>query len=547
MPFAHDRTSPFPILRHATWKHLLRDLEKTRFGPAVKAASERFRGGPDMPVVYLLLAPVTALAYLIATQFPAPDRDRTVRITVFPGFGIATEHEGRWYRLLEYLLGDSLKVHVTIAPPLEEDGSSGNRWYPPSILQALDAIEPSESCLLDLDAYIDEGHAPDIVYFPFLPIASDYEALFAAHRLPELLARGSVLMGVNGASWAERDSAIALFEAHHLGQALSVEQPFGLASILGIPEDQSLARYAWVLRPSPQEVFDIQWGRIAIIAKFVKAYEDGEYTDARNPFAGQWLKLGQDPKAVLAGTRGRGINLKTREVYGIEYTSSAGYALELLGDAPNNSPMFEPEEGMSRMDLAIYADDAMGIALFPEDAMDGMEEFLDPDGPFGAGLVDDLVQNRHYTREQATAVMGSLAAAMTGKDGVEAGLPLFVAAAEDDAEAIRAAVAQRHDPNARDGQGWTPLCTAVDGGSKRAVKALLECGADVNAPTVLRWRPIDYALTRFHSDLAILLLEAGADIDEGALPDFNPAQNVLKSGQAPASVVAWLASHGKSR
>jgi len=548
MPFTHDPSSPFPILRQSTWKHLLRDLEQTRFGPAIKAASVRFRGGPDVPMVQLLLAPVVALAYLIAKQFPALDGDKTLRIMVFPGGDMASEHEGRWYRLLEDMLGPNAKVHVSIAQPLDDDRPSGDRRYPPSILEALDAIEPNDSCLLDLDAYIDEGHAPDIVYFPYFSIAPHYEELFTQDRLPELLARGSVLMGVNWGSWTERDSAIALFDAHHLGESVSIDQPFGLAPILSIPEDHSPARYAWVLRPSPHEQFDIQWDRIAEVMKFVDSCAEGDGVEGLNPFAGQWLKVGSDAKGVLAGTRGRGVNLKTRQVYRIEYTSTTSYALKPLGEAPNHSPMFEPPEGLSRMDLALYADDAMGIALFPEGALDGMKEFFSPESEFGANLVDDFMQNMNYTREQAMGVLGKLSNVMTGDDGVTAGLPLFVAAADDDPEAVRAAVAQGHDPNARDGQGWPALCTAIDSGAKRAAKALIECGADVKAPTVLGWRPIDYALTRFQPDLAILLLEAGATIDAGARPDFNPAQDAINSGQAPASVVAWLAAaRGSSR
>ena len=149
-------------------------------------------------------------------------------------------------------------------------------------------------------------------------------------------------------------------------------------------------------------------------------------------------------------------------------------------------------------------------------------------------------------RASAEDRLNNMADGVGGESGMDAGLPIFVAAAANDVTGILAAVAAGHDPNQRDGERWTPLCTAAEKGAADAVTALAKSGARVNEATPFGWRPIDLALGRGHSAAAIALLEAGAELDNAPSGIGMKALDVLRSPIAPASVLAWLAARGRT-
>jgi cytochrome c2 len=64
------------------------------------------------------------------------------------------------------------------------------------------------------------------------------------------------------------------------------------------------------------------------------------------------------------------------------------------------------------------------------------------------------------------------------------GLPLHAAARFDRVDAVRALLAAGANPNARDGDGYTPLMRAVANNRIAVVEALIAGGADVNAITI---------------------------------------------------------------
>jgi len=92
--------------------------------------------------------------------------------------------------------------------------------------------------------------------------------------------------------------------------------------------------------------------------------------------------------------------------------------------------------------------------------------------------------------------------------------PLYLAAANGNAELIRELVAAGADPNQYDTIGETMLMAAVSSGELAAVDALLALGAEVNArDTNYQQTALMFAARGGFDDIAARLIEAGAGIE----------------------------------
>ncbi|HSO75515.1 MAG TPA: ankyrin repeat domain-containing protein [Blastocatellia bacterium] len=83
------------------------------------------------------------------------------------------------------------------------------------------------------------------------------------------------------------------------------------------------------------------------------------------------------------------------------------------------------------------------------------------------------------------------------------------------------------DPDARDGQGRTPLLEAAFGGHSTTVSALIRAGANPNARDADGWTPLMEAASKGRVDIVKKLVAANADVN---------ARNRL--GQTALEVVA---------
>jgi hypothetical protein len=88
---------------------------------------------------------------------------------------------------------------------------------------------------------------------------------------------------------------------------------------------------------------------------------------------------------------------------------------------------------------------------------------------------------------------------------------LLAASAAGDAAAIRGALADGADPDARDAAGSPALMLATVARSADAVRALIDAEADVDAQDAERFTPFLYAGAEGLLDILTLANEAGAD------------------------------------
>lgn len=86
-----------------------------------------------------------------------------------------------------------------------------------------------------------------------------------------------------------------------------------------------------------------------------------------------------------------------------------------------------------------------------------------------------------------------------------------MASAAADVTAIRAALADGADPDARDAAGTPALMLATVARATNAVRALIDAEADVDAQDAERFNPFLYAGAEGLLDILILANEAGAD------------------------------------
>ena len=112
--------------------------------------------------------------------------------------------------------------------------------------------------------------------------------------------------------------------------------------------------------------------------------------------------------------------------------------------------------------------------------------------------------------------------------------PLVRAAAAGDAKSVSALLAQRHDPNARTGDGSTALHWAVRAEDLGAVTALLRAGAQVSTPNALGVTPAYLAAESGNAAILRRLLDAGADVKSVDASGDTLLMAAVRAGSADA-------------
>src|SRR5258708_26358425 len=130
----------------------------------------------------------------------------------------------------------------------------------------------------------------------------------------------------------------------------------------------------------------------------------------------------------------------------------------------------------------------------------------------------------------------------TGACSAEPTLPLAIVAARNAADLVRRLLLERHDPNARDPRGLTPLMWAARAGAVDSMKALLDAGADPAARDVTNgWTPLFHAIHTQQIDAVRLLLDRGVDPNR---PTRMLRPLIMAAADRDPAIVELLLAHG---
>ena len=108
--------------------------------------------------------------------------------------------------------------------------------------------------------------------------------------------------------------------------------------------------------------------------------------------------------------------------------------------------------------------------------------------------------------------------------------PLLKAVAEPNIEKVKALLADKADPNAKNDGGWMPLHTAAMSGNKDIVALLLAAKADVNAPNHSGETPLHMAAIFGQLEVVKLLVANHAEINAKNSGGETPLQMAVYEG-----------------
>jgi ankyrin repeat protein len=109
---------------------------------------------------------------------------------------------------------------------------------------------------------------------------------------------------------------------------------------------------------------------------------------------------------------------------------------------------------------------------------------------------------------------------------------------------VRDLLAQGASPNARDGEGRTPLVSAILGNSVALLGLLLESKGDVSATDPHGWTPLHFAAEEVLPQMASLLLAKHADPNVSDDEGNTPLHRAVFSARGRDEVVRLLRKHG---
>jgi ankyrin repeat protein len=109
---------------------------------------------------------------------------------------------------------------------------------------------------------------------------------------------------------------------------------------------------------------------------------------------------------------------------------------------------------------------------------------------------------------------------------------------------VRELLGQGAHPDARDGDGRTPIFSAVLGGSVGVLGLLLEAGADVNAQDQDGWTALHFSAQENLPQMAQVLIGRGADVNRRDNDGATPLWRAVQSSAGHPDVTSILVQAG---
>lgn len=515
------RSNPREALRRELGRSpLLRDLKAL--------VEQEYEHGIDVLTIYLGLQAGIADAL---TTF-APDLlDRPqLRLAVYHGEHIATIDDGRWMTLIrEFLPGrPAVKLDLIQVPEWSCDPEQAYT----ELGETLAGMPPPHTFAL---AQYEPGVQRPDVAIVINPDLAEYPADLDEHPwVLELMDAGIPMLltyfdavGTNIIGRAMLDSGLGAVELY--------EGPFGtpMEDDHHEREDDFVSgrHFAWVSPEAQPGAFRNQRA-LKQLDELAEAYRETQ--ELLIPLGNLGHYVERRGKPMIFGFYGAVLNLQTGQAYRLH----AGGRL-VREDRPNQDPVPTPEQAqaMSPLQRCEAVDRAYLPAGFGELELAVIRGLL-RDPKEREQVLDALVSAFDEGDPEEAERMAKVLRHLGTVDGIEEGLPAFVAASQDNAQALRAQVAAGASIAERDQCGATALHVAAALNALDALRALLELGADPSAADALGVTPLRLALMVHHDEAALQLLQAGASVRDDEL---QPALGELLACPARAPALrAWL-------
>lgn len=532
---ASGQSAEHPVLMASSLKDVLRlgrTPEVKRLRSFVSAAPEEIRSA-----LCLALGTVAGISAVLANFAPDLLSGRNeVRVAIYCNDITLICDDGRLVQLASAWLATSARLQFDIILDNEEGDPMAGSFSPATrspLAQYLSTLEKARF-FSSPGEYELGSERPDIAVAVFPAWVDDVDDIARSVWLSEALRRGVRVLGM---TYDEMESDIveAAVVGHGLGRCeLATNAAFGE---LRLPNGASNYHGRYLFRvhadSNPGSLRD--GSHLARASDLIRSLAEQGNEMPVGDLVGRVIE--QNGKTIVFGTSGRAVDIATGETYRVETRRDDGIMLRAVSGTFRRPWVAVSVSELPRVsDRVDLVEEAFGEPLFPPELVEelgseeAMQDFLEE--LVGEGI--DAEQAKQY----AQLLSGNVVT------GVDAGMPLFAAAEEDDADAVRKAIGEGEDVEGRDEEGWTPLAHAASVDSPNAARALLEAGADPNARTMLGHPALTIALSRTHDKTALVLLEGGADIDLQAASGMS-ARDFIERGivKSPA-ILDWYRAHG---
>lgn len=475
----------------------------------------------------LFVSNATALATAIAEFAPELAAKPKCRIAIVSFEGCDAKDRGRWFQLAAPLLGRSDAFEfdfVVFGPRIAGDEA------PSPVGHLLHSLPGSDLYRCSVAEYISRRGLPDALFACHLNLVESDDDLLELEWIPNVLAEGARVMG-----WAfsplERDLFCQAMRANGWGETVVADaRAFGTTPV---PDRHPFehGRYLWQIKANSAPSLNVNRSAISALLTLARRHGDALDRGVSHPWCGRAVALPDYPAGVVFSVDDRAASLTDGTRLRVTARPGAAFPrVTRIGEAERWTAMSLAEATLgSPVQIAQLADAAFAQYLFPKNFS------------VESALGDEAVaaMSKDWEPELADGLK-KMTAMMRAKTGVDLGIPLFVAADRDDADAIRQLSSNGAPLDQRDASGRTPLITAVCNNATRAVQVLLELGADIEGMLGFnRMTPAQLAITHGALESLLILLKGGANIDQPTVFGVNLIRDFLESGQGGSAIQVW--------
>jgi len=486
-----------------------------------------------------------ALAKAIAEFTPDLLAKSEINVLVVADPGDELNDKGRWLQTAALLTGT--KFNISVIVPGDGPGVDHN---PTPFAAHLKALKVAKFLDYGPDKIVSSSKRPDLVALPVPSFADDVLSPSQWGWLLDVTAAGIPVVG-----WAyddlERDFAVSFVETMGFAKVKTAESALHVHERVHPSFINVQGRFLFQLLPTDEpEAPDFDG--MAHLGYLALRLSEALREETATPWGGTVIEW--NDRELLVDLSGRAVDIDDGQIFDV-LVGRRGEPVFSETDFFDED--WEPVSAyflneMTRLERASIAEDSCSSAY-----QDGDEDEDDEDleslliQSFGELVRDGTMAKAMHEFLEVVGLDADQADAFIARtfaqNGVEAGIPLFVAAYEDDAaEIVALSKKDGFDPDELDGRGWTALQLTAAAGHVGALKALLKAGADVNAIHSMSGKTaLDVAMENANFDAALLMLKADANLDNR--PHVHPsARDRLDAGEGSKELLAWYRRQNKN-